>query len=234
MRVLGIDTSTEVSSVAVATAEGTLAAESLANARGHLEFLAPAIERVCARAGVPLAAIDGVAVGLGPGLFTGLRVGVATAKAIARFAPAPIVGVPSLDVLAHGVRSSPYLVCACVDAKRDEVFAALYRGGDRVSEIATWTPEALAADLDARGEETLVVGNAARALAGPGRHAGEPDHPRAEHLVAMAIPRFGEATPVERLEPLYVRRSEAEIRWEERGVMIERPFRVKVPKRATG
>src|SRR5207253_6002522 len=101
MLVLGIETSTIVSSVAFGSEQGVVASASLSRGKGHAEFVAPAIRSIAADAGIDLRSVGGVAVGLGPGLFTGMRVGVATAKAIAQALRVPVVGIPSIDLLAY-------------------------------------------------------------------------------------------------------------------------------------
>lgn len=241
MLVLGIETSTDLSSVAFGTNERLIATMSAARGRGHVEFLMPAIEESAARAGHAVRDVTGVAVGLGPGLFTGMRVGIATAKTIAQMLHVPIVGVSSLDLLAYAVRHTDRSICACLDAKRNEVFAAFYRavpgGIAREDEYRSLTADALAAEIVARGDDVLVVGTGATAYADTFGSAGaqvafgDVRYPRASALIELAVPRFEleEFTAVERLEPLYVRRSDAEIKWEERGVTIERPNRVRIP-----
>lgn len=245
MLVLGIETSTQVSSVALGAREGLVGSMVLARGRGHAEFLMPAIRSLCDQAQVSLDRLSGVAVGLGPGLFTGMRVGIATAKTVAQVLKAPIVGISSLDLLAFSVRYTPRLICACIDARRGEVFAAFYRqvpgGVQRLGDYASWQPDALAHELRARGEEVLFVGNGAtvyrqamETVLGAEFALASTQFPTADHLVELALPRFEreDTMPVARVEPLYVRKSDAEIKWEGRGVSIERPMRVKPSKRA--
>jgi len=246
MLLLGIETSTTVSSVSLSSAEGPVGGMLLARGRGHVEFLMPAIKTVAETAGVSLSELTGIAVGLGPGLFTSMRVGIATAKALGQTLQVPLVGIASLDLLAFGVRHSPHLICACIDAKREEVFSALYRhapgGVQRLNEYEAWEPKALAGELVARGDEVLFVGSGAleyRAAFSEVRGefaSGGTQIPRAEALCELARARFEreETTPAAMLEPLYVRRSDAEINWERRDVKIQRPSRVRISKKAAG
>jgi tRNA threonylcarbamoyladenosine biosynthesis protein TsaB len=243
MLILGIETSTNATSVSFWSERGRVAGTTIARERGHVEFLMPAILQSAHLAGVSLDQLTGVAVGLGPGLFTSLRVGVATAKTLAQVLQIPIVGLSSLDLLAYNVRFTPKLVCACVDARRGEVFAAFYRQAPgsihRLTDHLAWEPKALAAEAIARGEEVLFVGNGALVygdeLGGIGEVAtGATQYPRAEALCELAAPRFAreETTLVALVEPMYVRRSDAEINWERRGVVIKRPDRVRISKKA--
>lgn len=243
MLILGIETSTPVSSVALGTEQGTVATMSLSRGRGHAEFLIPAIEHIADQAGVSMRSLAGVAVGVGPGLFTGMRVGMATAKSLAQALRIPIVGTPSLDLLAYGVRYSPRLICAAVDARRGEVFSAFYRqvpgGVQRVSEYVAWPPDRLAGEVQARSGEVLYVGNGALLYRDRLPHAraefasAAQAYPSAKALVELALPRFmrEDFDPLLELEPLYVRKTDAEISWERRGVVILRPDRVKIRKR---
>jgi tRNA threonylcarbamoyladenosine biosynthesis protein TsaB len=138
VRLLAIETATDSVGVALLRTDGGAAERVHHGGRAHAELLAPAIEEVCAVSGCAVADIDEIAVDVGPGLFTGLRVGVATAKALAQALGIAVLGVSSLDVLAEAAservppgRREP--VVAVVDARRGEVFAASYRfdGEDR-------------------------------------------------------------------------------------------------------
>ena len=183
--------------------------------------------------------VTGIAVGLGPGLFTAMRVGIATAKTLAQVLEVPIVGISSLDLLAYNVRFTQKTICAAVDAKRGEVFAAFYDGATRLDDYRPWKPKDLATEAKSRGQ-VLFVGNGALVydeLADAGEvSGGGSQFPRAEALCELAAPRFaqGDVMPLDMIEPLYVRRSDAEINWESRGVKIQRPDRVRISKKAMG
>ena len=128
---LALETATDLVGAAPCDRDGGVAERSHLGGRAHAELLAPAIEEVCALSGCTLADVDAVAVDVGPGLFTGLRVGVATAKALGQALGLGVLGVSSLDVLAAGaVEAAPVTgrarVVAVVDARRGEVFAAAY------------------------------------------------------------------------------------------------------------
>jgi tRNA threonylcarbamoyladenosine biosynthesis protein TsaB len=242
--VLGIETSTAVSSVALGSEQGIVGSAQLGRGKGHEQFVVPAIRFVLEQAEVPARQLAGIAVGVGPGLFTGMRVGVATAKTMAQALRIPIVGIPSLDLLAYSVRHSPRLICACVDARRGEIFSAFYRqvpgGVQRLTEYEAWPPARLAGEVQARSEDVLFVGdgalvyreklNAARAEFASQAQA----FPTASALVELAVPRFlrEDSDPLLELEPLYVRKTDAEIAWERQGVVIRRPDRVKIAKRS--
>ncbi len=144
MTLLAIETATDMVGAAILRDDGAGAERMHLGGRAHAELLAPAIEEVCAVSGCTVADVDVVAVDVGPGLFTGLRVGVATAKALAQALGIGVLGVGSLDVLAAaaagaaaGAEGSPGAapggaapvgaIAAVVDARRGEVFVAAYR-----------------------------------------------------------------------------------------------------------
>ncbi|HMC36949.1 MAG TPA: tRNA (adenosine(37)-N6)-threonylcarbamoyltransferase complex dimerization subunit type 1 TsaB [Actinomycetota bacterium] len=230
MIVLGIETSTPQTTVAVGTETGILAAALLSSGRSSHEQVVPEIDHLLRWAEVPITSLAGIAVGLGPGLFTSMRVGIATAKTLAQSLSVPIAGLASLDVVAFSVRYCRRLICAVVDAKRKEVFYAFYRpvpgGVTRQSEFEVGSPDRLMGELEATTEDILLVGNGAlvyrRQLEEAGSHVefASPAYsfPAATALVELAIPRFQreEFDRVFDVRPYYVRKSDAEIAWDQR------------------
>jgi tRNA threonylcarbamoyladenosine biosynthesis protein TsaB len=224
--ILGIDTATPQVGCAIGGHEGVLASFSSARGRRHAETLTPAIRFLCAQAHVELSEIGVVAVDVGPGMFTGMRVGIATAKALASALRVPMIGVPSLDLLAFPVRRSSRRVVSVVDARRGEVFYASYRqvpgGIQRLTEMACGSPDQLCSEIQATGEECLAVGDGARRYAAELEEldeveVGEPGlaHPSAASLVQLAHARALREEFVKpwELEPLYLRKPDAEINW---------------------
>jgi tRNA threonylcarbamoyladenosine biosynthesis protein TsaB len=227
---LGIDTATPVTSVAVGAEEGTRAAVAVRQQRGHAELLAPSVRWALDRAGAEPGSLGGIAIGVGPGLFTGLRVGVATAKALAQAWRLPMVAVSSLDLLAFAHRHAARTVCAVIDARRREVFAAMYRhapgGIQRVTRYAVMRPDRLAAELEARREDVLLCGEGALVHAGAFEHLDEHVHlagstgstPDAAALVELALPRFHreEFTRPLDVTPMYLRHPDVDPNLERR------------------
>jgi tRNA threonylcarbamoyladenosine biosynthesis protein TsaB len=235
MLLLGLDTSTRRVGVVVASEHGMLGRVEIggtaeAGPPRHAETLVPAVAWCCERCGVELGHVSAVAVGIGPGMFTGLRVGVTTAKMLAQTLRVPVIPVPSLDLLAYPLRYTRRLLVATIDARRHEVYWAMYRqvpgGVQRVSEYELGSPEDLAAELEARGEDALVCGDGALRFADVfaplGHHielAG-PAHasPSLTALAELALARYEREdfrAPSEVL-PMYLRRSDAEIAWDHR------------------
>lgn len=231
MLILGIETSTPRSSVALSDRDAVVAAAGLGVPQRHGEFLGPAIRFCLDQAGMSAADVTGVAVGVGPGLFTGLRVGLATAQAFASARSLPVVGLSGLDVLAFGSRHVRRLVCTALDARRGEVFWAFYRaapgGIQQVAAPQVGTPDVLAAELAASGEDCLVLGDGGVRYrdvvedAGAEVAGGASAWPDATDLVRLAVPRFlrEETARPQELQPLYLRRADARIGWQERGRM---------------
>ena len=236
MLILGIETATLQVGCAIGGHEGVLASFHLRHGRRHVETLVPAIEFACRQARVDFEDLAAVAVDVGPGLFAGLRVGMATAKAMAMALRIPTLGVSSLDLLAFPVRHSSRLIVPAVDARRGELFYAFYRqvpgGAQRLSPYQVGSPEDLASELLARGEDSLLVGDGAVRYADvltgvAGCEAGGSSHafPSAESLVELAHPRAirEEFVPPWELEPLYLRKTDAEINWEKRAGVASAP-----------
>jgi tRNA threonylcarbamoyladenosine biosynthesis protein TsaB len=225
-RLLAVETATRVLSVALLDgSSGVLLAEiSTEDPRPHSERLLPAVDRVLALAGTALDEVDAFAVSIGPGSFTGLRVGLATVKAFAFGSGRPVAAVPTLAALAARAAGAPGCVAAALDARRGELYAACWKtweaeGAPRVAE-SVWGPEALARRLP-RGT-TLVVGEdvdaPAHAVAEAGQElrllTGAAARPRALDVGRLALRQLaaGEGLPAHAVVPRYLRRAEAEAR----------------------
>jgi tRNA threonylcarbamoyladenosine biosynthesis protein TsaB len=228
--ILAIETATARVGCAVGGHDGVLGLHEITRGRRHAELLVPAVEWTLRQADVTLDEIGCVAVDVGPGLFTGLRVGIAAAKAFAHALGVPVVGVSSLELLAHPVRRAPGLVAAVIDARRGEVFWALFRGTtgggmQRLGPARVGTPDDLVADLSLGGEPVLAVGDGAVRyrdvlVEQAGVEVGDVFGacPSAGALVQLAHARALREdwqTP-EAVEALYLRKPDAEINWDTR------------------
>lgn len=232
-RMLAFDTSSDVTAVAVLEADRVLVEDSAARAERHAETLLPRIEQCLERAGLALSDIDVFAVGIGPGSFTGVRVGVATAKGLALATGKPLRGVVSLAALAaSALEHDPQpelLVAPILDAYKGEVFAALYRVGAHHTTLLAAPfhaePEVAAAQIAraVEGRALHVFGSGFRRYAdriSPLWDAGsvtalDPqwDSPRARHIASEArrLLSIEGASDTARLAPLYVRDSDAKL-----------------------
>ena len=228
MLILGIETSTRQASVAIVTENEVVANYELGRGRSQDEVLMPAAQRMLADAELTWSQLGGIAVGLGPGLFTGLRVGIATAKTLAQSLNIQIAGLSSLDVLAYSVRYTQKTICTCVDARRNEVFWAFYhpgpRGVQRITDFRCAPAEHCVNEIEARGDAVLVVGNGphlyAREFERVGRDidvAGVADcTPRAVPLAELAVARLlrEDSDRLLDVKPLYIRKTDADMNWE--------------------
>ena len=204
MQILALDTSTPQAGVAIGGPDGVIASFRLVNRGRHAETVAPAIEHVCRMAGTTLDEITALAIDIGPGLFTGLRVGIATANAIAFARAIPIIPVSSLEILAHAARLSSRRIVSVIDALSGEVYFASYRsegiGVHALTEPRLATPDAVATELAALEEDILVVGDGAqhyaeRLATGRITIAGASfQYPSAATLVEIAISRATQTT----------------------------------------
>lgn len=226
---LAIETATERASVALLRGGEPLSLRALPPARPASETLLPALLGLLAEHALAPAALDGIAVSIGPGSFTGLRVGAATAKGLAYGAPSGVAAVPTLAALAaKGAALAPApLVVAAIDARRGELYAAAHRGDDPLAP-PLWGPavlgiEALAERIAAEREGLLVVGEGVDAVAaalgdrGMGgvrwlaAPEGAPDAAWVGRLGARLLATGGGLAAAD-LAPVYVRRAEAEVR----------------------
>jgi tRNA threonylcarbamoyladenosine biosynthesis protein TsaB len=227
---VAVETATETVGVAVRSGSGLQAELSLTGRRRHVESLTPALEHLLAQVGVTTADIDVLAVDVGPGLFTGLRVGIAAAKGLAQALGVGVLGATSLEILTAGAAEAGHrgLVLACVDARRGEVFASVGRLGPsgvlQVQPVAPglFAPADLVASLRGLGGAPLhAVGDGAQRYAAalaevPGVEVVAPalSFPPPSTLLRHAMTRLaGGEAPVDpaRVVPLYMREADARI-----------------------
>lgn len=214
MLLLAFDTATPAVTVALGeSVDGAFAlraSSSFTDSRRHSELLSPTIQRLTRQAGLDLTDLDRVVVGIGPGPYTGLRVGLATGHALGMALGIPCRGVTTLDALAFGTgRREPFV--AVTDARRKEVFWARYNDHlTRVGEVEVARPADLAARPDIAG--LPLVGDGARRyadlLGGEGADP-EPLHPDAAATAELAALRLSRGVQLSEPNPLYLRRPDA-------------------------
>jgi tRNA threonylcarbamoyl adenosine modification protein YeaZ len=205
---LALDTATPSVTVALHDGSRVLAGQDEVTARKHGELLAAMIERVLAAAGAARTDLEAIAVGTGPGPYTGLRAGLVTAKVLASALDRPVVGICSLDVIAReaaaGAAGREFMVAT--DARRKEVYWARYgSAGDRISGPAVAAPAEVAWDASpVAGEGGYLYPELASCTI-------PPRYPDAARLAEIAAARLASHMPLEPAEPLYLRRPDARV-----------------------
>ncbi len=221
MKILAIDTASRTCSVAVCRDESLRAEITDGSGETHSRHLMAMIDQALAMSGERLNAMDGLAVNRGPGSFTGVRIGISTAKGLAAAAAIPLVGVSGLAALAWQAAPTPHTICPMLDARRREVYAGRYRiEGD---EIVCLAPDTVCAPEDAVRDAPrpcMLIGDGALAyrsrlkavlrddflIAPPFHHAI-----RAGAIALVARPRIERAAnDLIHLVPTYLRASYAQ------------------------
>lgn len=224
MRVLGVETATGQGGVAIVGPEGVLAEVTLSVTAGYGERLLPALDRLLAVADLSPEQVDGYAISIGPGSFTGLRIGLATVKGLALATGKPLAAVPTLEALAAILPFCPHPVCPLLDARKGEIYWALFalEEGEpvRLLEDAVCPLEVLLPKITRPtvfvGDGVAAYGDALRLrLRGralfppPGRAGASPAVVAARGRARLLR---GEAEDVDRLVPRYLRLAEAELK----------------------
>ena len=217
MRVLALETSTLAGGVALVDGERLVAEYLLDVSVTHSERLMAAVDRVLADARWAPRDLDGIAVSIGPGSFTGLRIGVSTAKGLAWALGVPVAAVPTLDAMAAAIPWAALPVCPVLEARRAEVYASLYRhDGDglrREWEYLALPTDELAARLT---EPTLLIGDGAAGITSPHARRSAPPRrvPSPACVAVLGRERLilGDSVGAAELAPLYLRPSQAELR----------------------
>ncbi len=227
MITLAIDTATKTAGVALLRDETILVEYFFNLPANHSETVLPAVHRGLSMAGIGIDGVDLFALTVGPGSFTGLRIGSSTVKGLALATRKPVVGVSTLEALAYNAIEYPGLICPMLDARKGEVYAALYRANgeslfDVVMEEKATTPEEFLHRIDG---EALFLGDGLNSHSElirerlQGRALFVPSNRqiiRASSVALLGRNRYGrgEGLDVVTFVPRYLRRSEAEVRHE--------------------
>lgn len=230
MRILGIESSSLVASAAVVENEVTLAEYTVNYKKTHYQTLLPMIDEMMRLLDMEPSAVDAIAVSGGPGSFTGLRIGSATAKGLGLALKKPLIHVPTLDAMAYGLFGASGLICPMMDARRQQVYTGIYRFEERfeiVMEQSALAVADLAERLNALGERVIFLGDGvpvyekqlAETLTVP--YCFAPAHvnrQRAASVAALGAVYFAEGKTETAAEhkPDYLRKSQAEREREEK------------------
>lgn len=219
--ILGIDTSGPTVSLAIYVSNEIIAENTLPGARSHLENLLPGLDSMLEPRKLAAKDIQGIAIGLGPGSFTGTRVGIAAARAFAQALAIPILGMSSLDVIAWQAGAGTAHIIAATDARRNEAYRAIYLNTDsgphRISDYETESARAILEESTML-ERVILAGNAYDAypilneseLITAPRETWEP---KAATLCRILGDRLmnGESSELVEITPIYIRPSDAEL-----------------------
>ncbi|MEI6863445.1 MAG: tRNA (adenosine(37)-N6)-threonylcarbamoyltransferase complex dimerization subunit type 1 TsaB [Candidatus Omnitrophota bacterium] len=207
MKILSIDTSTDYLSVAITDGAKVLARYHKPSHRNHSKLLVPTIAKLIKRAGLKVKDIGGFCVSIGPGSFTGLRIGVVTVKGLAYALGKPIVTVPTLDVIARNAKGFKGIVCPVLDAKKNKVYACLYKSdGVTFKKISKYLliPVDDLLNITGKYDKVLFLGDGVKLVGSEEKVKSW--HPRAEVVAGLAAGSFRKkrfVTP-EKLEPMYL------------------------------
>jgi tRNA threonylcarbamoyladenosine biosynthesis protein TsaB len=223
---LGIDTATKVCSVAICRDEEILAAYEINMGMTHSEGLVPQLEQIFARTRIDKNEIDLVAVSIGPGSFTGLRIGLATAEAIAYSLKIPLVGVNTLEALAYNLPVEGMLLAPILDAQKGNYYLAVYEWKQgKIAEVAAVRVvhgSELGGILSQYNRKVVLLGECTKiASMLPSEIMCAPrtvSMPKATSVAVLGVKQHlgKEDRQYFGLEPFYIRRSEAEELWEQR------------------
>jgi tRNA threonylcarbamoyladenosine biosynthesis protein TsaB len=223
MKILAVDTATQSCSVAVSDNKMVLAEKTIQNGRTHSVHLLDMIDSVMEEAGLSVSELEGFAVTVGPGSFTGLRIGISTIKGLAMATKKPVVGISSLDVLANQCLQNDFLICPLIDARKKEVYHARYRYAE--GRLDKMSPEASSSPVDAVKDiqtPCILVGSGARLyrkilkteLSQMAHFAEKGQNTiQASTVAFVSLDRFRaqKTDDVVQLVPHYIRKSDAEL-----------------------
>lgn len=162
MKVLGIETSSLVASIALVTDDVLTAEYTMNDKKTHSQTLLPMLDELSRMINLDLSSVDAIAVSAGPGSFTGLRIGSATAKGLGLALKKPLIHIPTLDALAYNLWGSSALICPIMDARRSQVYTGLYYVEDKleiIKESCAMDMHKLAEELNCRKEKVIFLGD---------------------------------------------------------------------------
>ena len=232
MKILGIDSSSLVASVAIVTDDVLVAEYTVNFKKTHSQTLLPMFDEVAAMVELDLHTIDAIAVSGGPGSFTGLRIGTATAKGLGLALKKPLIHVPTLDAMAYNLWGSSRLICPVMDAKRNQVYTGIYRCQSGLEVLKTQCAmdiQELTEELKETAQKVVFLGDGVPVyrdlLEAKLRENCEfaPAHNNRQRAAAVAALggeylKQGKTVPAAEFRPDYLRKSQAEREREAREV----------------
>jgi len=231
LKILGIDTSTKFCNLGLIEDEDILI-ECTINGlkKKHSSILVPAIKNLLKTIDLKIEEINGIAVSIGPGSFTGLRIGLSVAKGLCYARSLPLLGIPTLDAMAFPFKKIPYLICPVLESKKDEIYDVVFRGGVSLHKVMDYKCEdiqSLLFRLSPLKEKIIFSGDGIKKYRDIikekiGKNAlfidSQLNLPVATSIAFLGLNKLkkGEKDNISTLSPFYLRKSEAEIIWEKK------------------
>ena len=231
MKILGIDTSTKFCNLGLIEDEEILIECTINDLKNkHSSTLVPAIKNILKRADLKIEEMNGIAVSIGPGSFTGLRIGLCVAKGLCYARSLPLLGIPTLDAMAFPFKEIPYLICPIIESNKDEIYDAVFRGGTNLHKVIDYKCEdiqSLLLRLFPLKEKIIFLGDGVKKYQDIIKEKISKDAlfinsrlnlPVATSIAFLGINKLkkGEKDNISTISPFYLRKSEAEIIWEKK------------------
>ena len=231
MKILGIDTSTKFCNLGIIEDENVLIEHTInGSKKKHSSILVPAIKDLLKTMGLKMEEINGIAISIGPGSFTGLRIGLCVAKGLCYARSLPLLGITTLDAMAFPLKEIPYLICPVLESKKDEIYDVVFRGGDSLHRVMDYKCEdiqSLLVRLSPLKEKIIFLGDGIKKYRDIIKEKIGKDalfiDPQLNLPVATSIAflglnklKKGEEDDISTITPFYLRKSEAEIIWEKK------------------
>ena len=231
MKILGIDTSTKFCNLGLIEDENILIEYTINGLKKkHSSILVPAIKDLLKIMDLKMEDINGIAVSIGPGSFTGLRIGLGVAKGLSYTCSLPLLGIPTLDAMAFALKEIPYLICPILESKKDEIYDVVFQGGDSLHRVMDYKCEdiqSLLVRLSPLKKKIIFLGDGIKKYRDIikekiGKDAlfidSQINLPMATSIAFLGLNKLkkGEEDDISTLTPFYLRKSEAEIVWEKK------------------
>ena len=231
MKILGIDTSTKFCNLGLIEDKDVLIEYTINGLKKkHSSILVPAIKDLLKTMDLKTEEINGIAISIGPGSFTGLRIGLCVAKGLCYARSLPLLGITTLDAMAFPLKEIPYLICPVLESKKDEIYDVVFRGGDSLHRVMDYKCEdiqSLLVRLSPLKEKIIFLGDGIKKYRDIikekiGKDAlfidSQLNLPVATSIAFLGLNKLkkGEKDDISTITPFYLRKSQAEIIWEKK------------------
>jgi len=231
LKILGIDTSTKFCNLGLIEDKDVLIEYTINGLKKkHSSILVPAIKDLLKTMGLKMEEINGIAISIGPGSFTGLRIGLCVAKGLCYARSLPLLGITTLDAMAFPLKEIPYLICPVLESKKDEIYDVVFRGGDSLHRVMDYKCEdiqSLLVRLSPLKEKIIFLGDGIKKYRDIikekiGKDAlfidSQLNLPVATSIAFLGLNKLkkGEKDDISTITPFYLRKSQAEIIWEKK------------------